>query len=84
MLKGNAPSLIGAGSTTVSATVQWCLLTMAAHQDVQRRVVAELEEVVGPERSPQWSDHTDLPYTEAVLMEVQRWKTVVPINLLRL
>lgn len=83
MLKGNAPSLIGAGSTTVKATVEWCLLTMAAYPEVQQRIYDEIVEVMGRERTPLWADHTNLPYTEAVLMEVQRWKTVVPINLLR-
>uniref|UniRef100_A0A2L2YJ65 Cytochrome P450 2J6 n=1 Tax=Parasteatoda tepidariorum TaxID=114398 RepID=A0A2L2YJ65_PARTP len=83
MLKGNAPSLIGAGSTTVRATVEWTLLTMAAYQDVQKRIQAEIDEVVGRERMPCWADNTQLIYTQAVLMEVQRWKTVVPINLLR-
>ncbi|KAG8197710.1 hypothetical protein JTE90_001634 [Oedothorax gibbosus] len=83
MLKGNSPSLIGAGSTTVRATMEWTLLTMAEHQAVQARIQAELDEVVGRERLPNWEDHTSMPYTEAVLMEVQRWKTVVPINLLR-
>lgn len=83
MLKGNSPSLIGAGSTTVRATVEWTMLTMAEHQDVQKKIHAEIDELIGRERTPNWADHTDLPYTEAVLMEVQRWKTVVPINLLR-
>ncbi|XP_035207336.1 cytochrome P450 2J6-like [Stegodyphus dumicola] len=83
MLKGNAPSLIGAGSTTVRATVEWTLLTMAKYQDVQKKIQDEIDEVIGRERTPNWADHIHLPYTEAVLMEVQRWKTVVPINLLR-
>ncbi|KFM82374.1 Cytochrome P450 2J6, partial [Stegodyphus mimosarum] len=83
MLKGNAPSLIGAGSTTVRATVEWTLLTMAKYQDVQKKIQDEIDEVIGHERTPNWADHIHLPYTEAVLMEVQRWKTVVPINLLR-
>ncbi|XP_054724532.1 cytochrome P450 2J6-like [Uloborus diversus] len=83
MLKGNAPSLIGAGSTTVRATMEWTLLTMARFQDVQRRIHEEIDDIIGRERTPNWSDHTLMPFTEAALMEVQRWKTVVPINLLR-
>ncbi|GFU45717.1 cytochrome P450 2J6 [Nephila pilipes] len=83
MLKGNSPSLIGAGSTTVRATTEWTLLSMAEFQDVQKKVHAEIDEVIGRERTPNWADHIKMPYTEAVLMEVQRWKTVVPINLLR-
>ncbi|GFY38468.1 cytochrome P450 2J6 [Trichonephila inaurata madagascariensis] len=83
MLKGNSPSLIGAGSTTVRATTEWTLLSMAEFQDVQKKIHAEIDEVIGRERTPNWADHTEMPYTEAVLMEVQRWKTVVPINLLR-
>ncbi|XP_055942795.1 cytochrome P450 2J6-like [Argiope bruennichi] len=83
MLKGNSPSLIGAGSTTVRATMEWSMLSMAEFQDVQARIHAEIDEVIGRERTPEWADHIKMPFTEAVLMEIQRWKTVVPINLLR-
>ncbi|UYV66920.1 hypothetical protein LAZ67_4003333 [Cordylochernes scorpioides] len=83
MLRGNLPSLFGAGSSTVRATLEWLLLTLVKFPEVQERCRAELDDVVGRARQPCWVDHTSLPYIEAVLMEIQRWKTVVPLNLVR-
>lgn len=83
MLRGNIPSLFGAGGSTVRTTIEWALLTMAAYPDVQKRIQAEIDDVIGHERTPFWMDHSSMPFTESVLMEIQRWKTVVPVNLVR-
>ena len=39
---------------------------------------AELDSVVGQNRHPSIADRPALPYTEAVLMEVQRYANIVP------
>ncbi|XP_067119573.1 cytochrome P450 2U1-like [Centruroides vittatus] len=83
MLRGNISSLFGAGGSTIRTTLEWSLLTMAGYPDIQKKIHAEIDEVVGKEKTPSWMDHSSMPYTEAVLMEVQRWKTVVPVNLVR-
>ncbi|XP_076336270.1 cytochrome P450 2J6-like [Tachypleus tridentatus] len=83
MLNGNVQAFFIAGCSTVQATIQWCLLTMAAYPDVQKRVQNEMDSVIGRERLPSWGDHIHLPYTQAVLHEVQRWQTIAPLGLLR-
>lgn len=72
-----------AGSDTVRITVEWLLLVSAAFPDVQRRVQHEIDDVFGPEQYPKHSDRSKMPYTEAVIMEVLRWRDIVPVNIIR-
>ncbi|GBN29896.1 Cytochrome P450 2U1, partial [Araneus ventricosus] len=73
----------GAGSETVRVTVDWTLLACAAYPEVQRKIHAEIDEVLGTDRFPSWQDRINMPFTEATLAEVMRWKTIVPLNLMR-
>ena len=47
---------------------------------IQDKVQEELDQVVGGDRCPGLADRTRLPYTEAVLMEVQRHAHVLPLG----
>ncbi|XP_055938577.1 cytochrome P450 18a1-like [Argiope bruennichi] len=76
-------TFFGAGSETVRLTVDWLVLTMAVHQDVQKKVQQEIDNVIGTERFPSWDVHNKMPYTEATIMELMRWRTIIPINILR-
>ncbi|XP_076998503.1 cytochrome P450 2W1 [Tamandua tetradactyla] len=73
-----ALDMVMAGTETTSATLQWAALLMAKHPDVQCRVQEELDRVLGRERQPQPRDMQALPYTNAVLHEVQRFITLLP------
>ncbi|XP_069701146.1 methyl farnesoate epoxidase-like isoform X2 [Periplaneta americana] len=68
-----------AGVLTTSTTLDFLFATMLRHPDAQRRVQAELDSVVGRDRLPDFSDRPNLPYVEAVLLEVQRLYLVTPI-----
>ncbi|PRD21741.1 UNVERIFIED_CONTAM: Cytochrome P450 2J2 [Trichonephila clavipes] len=83
VLEDMVGTFFGAGSETVRLTVDWLALTMAAYPEVQKKVQAEIDNVVGRERMPSWDEHEKLPYTEAVIMELMRWRTIIPINVLR-
>ena len=54
---------------------------MAREPEVQCRVQAEIDQVVGADRLPRLQDRDQMPYTEAVIMEVQRCANVVPHSL---
>ncbi|XP_078673786.1 cytochrome P450 2U1-like [Branchiostoma floridae x Branchiostoma belcheri] len=71
--------LLGAGTDTAGNTLRWGLLYLVTHPDVQAKVQAELDQVVGRDRPPVVSDKPNLPYTEATIMEMQRIRTVVPL-----
>lgn len=48
--------------------------------DAQGKAQEEIDRVVGRDRLPTYDDCLSLPYTEAILREVLRWKPVSPIG----
>ncbi|GBN12796.1 Cytochrome P450 2J2 [Araneus ventricosus] len=83
MLMSSAIDLFGAGSETVRTSILWIIYTMAAFPDVQKKVQQEIMEVLGPDRKPEFSDFRNMPFTNAVILELLRWKSIVPLNLMR-
>ncbi|TNN69261.1 Cytochrome P450 2J6 [Liparis tanakae] len=73
--------LFGAGSHTTSVTLRWALLYMTKYPEIQEKVQAEIDGVIGRSRQPSMRDCADLPYTDAVIHEVQRMGNVVPLSL---
>jgi hypothetical protein len=59
------------------------LLVMVLYPDVQTRSRAEIDSVVGRDRLPTFEDRASLPYVDAVLREVLRWKPIGPLGDLR-
>jgi len=77
-LKNVLFDLFLAGSETTSTTLTWSMLYMIKYPEIQAQVQAELDKVVGQNRHPSIKDRTSLPFTEAVLMEIQRCANIVP------
>ncbi|NXK35717.1 CP2DH protein, partial [Piprites chloris] len=73
--------LFAAGSETTTTTLQWALLYMLLHPEIQSKVQAEIDKVIGRERPPTMSDQVSMPYTNAVIHEVQRCGDIIPVGL---
>ncbi|KAI0752864.1 cytochrome P450 [Daedaleopsis nitida] len=69
-----------AGADTTLSTIQATLLALSLQPDILRRVQAELDAVVGPNRLPEYSDRESLVYLDAVIKETFRWHNVVPLG----
>ncbi|KAM8939427.1 cytochrome P450 2U1 [Pelodytes ibericus] len=69
-----------AGTDTTTNTLLWSLLYMCVHTDVQEKVQAEIDSVIGRHRPPSLTDKSQMPFTEATIMEVQRMTVVVPLS----
>ncbi|KAM9762852.1 cytochrome P450 2J4-like [Menidia menidia] len=76
--------LFGAGTETTATTLHWGLLYMIAHPHVQEKVQAEIDGVVGSSRQPAVSDRENMPYTDAVIHEIQRMGNIIPLNVARM
>ncbi|XP_035684687.1 cytochrome P450 2U1-like [Branchiostoma floridae] len=72
--------LLFGGIDTTTNTLRWGLMYMVLYPDVQKKVQSELDAVVGG-TLPTISHRSQLPYTEATVMEVQRLRSVVPLGL---
>ena len=68
-----------AGTETTSTTLRWAILYMIAFPEVQRKVHEEIDKVVGRNCLPKLADKINLPYTNAVIHEVQRFASIVHI-----
>ncbi|KAM6443910.1 cytochrome P450 2J5-like [Liasis olivaceus] len=75
--------LFVAGTDTTSASLQWALLLMANHLEIQDKVYMELEEVFGSSHSIFYEDRKRMPYTNAVIHEIMRSKYAIFYGLAR-
>ncbi|CAG0902407.1 unnamed protein product [Cyprideis torosa] len=77
-LFSNCRNLFIAGSETTAITINWFLLHMAQHPEVQRRCQREIDEVVGDSgREINMEDKGQLNFLEATIMEVMRaWESL--------
>ncbi|MEE6507511.1 hypothetical protein FKM82_025294 [Ascaphus truei] len=73
-------NLFAAGMETTSTTIRWGLLLMMKYPDIQKNVQNEIQKVIGSAQ-PQTEHRKEMPYTDAVIHEIQRFSNIVPTNL---
>ncbi|KAM9601427.1 cytochrome P450 1B1 [Trichechus inunguis] len=73
--------IFGASQDTLSTALQWLLLLFTRYPEVQARVQAELDQVVGRDRLPCMDDQPNLPYIMAFIYEAMRFSSFVPITI---
>lgn len=73
--------LMEGGSDTSSAIILAFIHAMTKWGHVLKRAQAEMDAVVGEDRTPTWSDYQKLPYVAATVKEAMRWRPVVPLAL---
>ncbi|KAJ7867799.1 cytochrome P450 monooxygenase [Mycena leptocephala] len=79
MIKTCAGTVYFAGTEALSVCLQAFVLAMVAYPDVQKKAQAELDNVVGKDRLPNFGDESSLPYCNAIVKEVLRWNPPAPL-----
>ncbi|KAI0061732.1 cytochrome P450 [Artomyces pyxidatus] len=78
-----AAATYGAGAHTTASILRTFLLALALNPDVQQKAQAELDQVLGSARLPDYEDRRRLPYIEAICKELLRWRLVLPLGVPR-
>ena len=73
-------NLFGAGSDTSASTLITFVLAAVMFPETVAKAQKEIDEVVGPDRSPDFDDLLKMPYVEAFVKEVFRWRSVAIIG----
>ncbi|KAI8969785.1 O-methylsterigmatocystin oxidoreductase [Trametes punicea] len=69
------------GADTTLASLKAFFLAMVLEPHAQRKAQEELDAIVGPDRLPGFSDRDSLRYVNALVKEVIRWHSVVPLGI---
>jgi len=70
------------GSESESVMMRWAVRLLSTHPKIQIEIQSELDKVAEKGGEVSWEMRQKLPYTRAVLMEIQRFADIAPTGLI--
>ncbi|KZT35829.1 cytochrome P450 [Sistotremastrum suecicum HHB10207 ss-3] len=70
-----------AGIDTTTATLYHFYFAMTKYPEYQRRAQEEIDRLTEQKRLPSFDDRVNLPFVDALIMEVFRWAPIVPTGI---
>ncbi|XP_076002149.1 cytochrome P450 2Y3 [Genypterus blacodes] len=74
-------NLFLAGTETTSTTIRYALHILIKYPLIQEQMQQEIDNAIGPKTAVRMEDKKSLPFTDAVIHEVQRFLDIVPLSL---
>ncbi|XP_077998222.1 cytochrome P450 2U1-like [Glandiceps talaboti] len=71
------------GSDTTATTLKWCLVNMLRNPHTQKKIQYEVDLCCDKDGKITYASKTNMPYTEAFILETQRVATLFPIGVSR-
>ncbi|KAG8013629.1 Cytochrome P450 1B1 [Nibea albiflora] len=80
-VEATVTDLIGAGQDTMSTVMQWIILLLVKHPDIQAKLHELIDKAVGQDRLPSTEDRSNLAYLDAFIYETMRFTSFVPVTI---
>ena len=71
--------MLSGGFDTTATSIKWTLMCLANRQHIQQKLFDEIMQVVGTEEPVSMHHKDQLQYLQAVVWEVQRYRTLLPL-----
>ncbi|KAF5372144.1 hypothetical protein D9758_005118 [Tetrapyrgos nigripes] len=79
LIQATTATMFAGGTDTTWASISTFFLAMIANPAAQQAAQAELDAFLAPGELPSFRDEKSLPYVNAIVKEVYRWKPVTPL-----
>ncbi|KAK0193893.1 cytochrome P450 [Armillaria mellea] len=80
VIRNTAAVAFSAGVDTTASAVLSAILAFLLYPEVQAKAQAEIDAAIGHSRLPTFDDRAQLPYINAIVLEVLRWNPALPMG----